>query len=154
MMGDTLWVEVRDTRTSPGPGDDNSIMLQLQRRLDRLCEHLQVAKLSDFYDSSELAAQCLEWMRQDAETGLLPGRAVPAPDPSVLEPRWFDPGPALAAVRALIAHLEQHPDDLGFRPDASRAHWPDRLMEELRGCASALTEAVARGQPFRFLLVS
>jgi hypothetical protein len=152
-MGDTLWVEVRDTPTDPGPGDDNSIMLRLRGRLDRLCEQLRVAKLSDFYDSSKMAAESQEWLRQAAEDGVTWAAELPALDPEQLEPRWFDPGPALAAVRALVAHLEQHPDDLRFRPDASRVHWPEMLLEELRGCESALTEAVARGQPFRFVLV-
>jgi hypothetical protein len=152
-MGDTLWVEVRDTPTDPGPGDDNSIMLRLKGRLDRLSEQLRVAKLSDFYDDSTMAAEAQEWMQQLAEEGVISGAELPAPDPEQLGPRWFDPGPALAALRALVAHLEQHPDELRIRPDASRAHWPELLMEELRGCESALTEAVARGQPFRFVLV-
>ncbi len=153
-MGDTLWIEVRETRTNPGPGDDNSITLRLLGRLDTLCERLRVAKLSDFYDDSSAAAEYLDWMQQDAESGLISESEVPNLDPADLEPRWFDPGPALAAVRALVAHLEQRPDDLGFRPDASRAHWPEQLMDELRGLVAALTEAVACGQPFRFYVVS
>jgi hypothetical protein len=153
-MGDTLWIELKDTRTSPGSGEDNSIMLRLQGRLDRLSERLEVAKLSDFIDGSEMAAECMEWLRQDAEAGLVPDAELPEPDPAVFEPRWFDPVPALAAVRALVEHLERHPDDLRFHPDASRAHWPGMLMEELRGCESALADAVARGQPFHFRLVS
>jgi hypothetical protein len=153
-MGQTLWIEVRDTPTSPGPGDDNTIMLQLQGRLDRLCERLGVAKLSAFVDESKSADDCLEWLQEAVESGMLPADALPEPDPALFEPRWFEPGPALAAVRALVAHLERHPDDLGFRPDASQAHWPDLLLEELQGCASALAEAVARGQLFRFTIVS
>jgi hypothetical protein len=153
-MGDTLHIEVRGTQTSPGPGDDHSIMLRLQGRLDGLCERLRVAKLSDFIDGSQMAAECLEWMRQDAEEGLIWEDELPEPDPAEFEPRWFDAGPALAAVRALVAHLELCPGDLGFRPDPSTAHWPEQLMEELRGCESALAVAVACGQPFRFLLVS
>jgi hypothetical protein len=153
-MGDTLHIELRDTRTSPGPGDDNSIMLALQSRLDALCTRLGVAKLSAFVDGSLMAAEYLEWMRQDAEEGLISVDELPDPDPAVLEPQWFDAGPALAAVRALVAHLEQRPEDLGFRPDPSRAHWPGQLMDELRGCESALGVAVAKGQPFRFVLVA
>jgi hypothetical protein len=153
-MGDTLWIEVKDTRTDPGPGDDNSILLRLQGRLDKLCARLGVAKLSDFVDDSKMAAEYMEWFRQGAEERDLPNVALPETDPAVLEPQWFDPGPALAAVQALVGHLERHPDDLGFHPDASRAHWPELLMEELRGCEAALAEGVARGQPFHFVLVS
>jgi hypothetical protein len=153
-MGDTLWIEVKDTPHCPGSGEDNSIILRLQGRLDRLSGQLGVAKLSEFVDESGMAAECLEWLRQDAEEGLLPDAEVPDPDPAVFEPRWFDPGPALAAVRAIVAHLETHPEDLRFHPDASRAHWPGLLMEELRGCEAALAEAVARGRPFHLRLVS
>jgi hypothetical protein len=94
-------------------------------------------------------AQCAEWMRQDSEEFGLPVPEIPS-----LEPAWPDPGPALVAGRGVIAHLEQHPDDLRFRPDPSRAHWPAQLMEELCGWASTLEEAAARGLQFRFLLVS
>ena len=153
-MGDTLWIEVKDTGTSPGSGDDHSILLQLQGHLDRLSGRLGVAKLGEFVDSSDMAAECLRWLQPAAEEGLDPDADLPDPAESEVEPQWFDPGPALAAVRALVAHLEQHPDDLGFHPDASRAHWPGMLMEELQGCAVALAEAVAVGQPFHFRLVS
>jgi hypothetical protein len=153
-MGDTLHIVVRDTRTCPGPGDDNSIMLALQSWLDALCTRLGVAKLSDFVDDSGIAAELMEWMREDTGEGLTSEDELPDPEPAVFEPRWFDAGPALAAVRALVAHLEERPEDLGFRPDPSRAHWPGQLMEELRGCESALGVAVATGQPFRFLLVT
>lgn len=123
-MGDTLHIQVRDAHTSPGPGDDNSIMLRLQGPLDGLSERLGVAKLSAFVDGSVMAAECLEWMRQDAEEGVLPADAVPEPDPAEFEPRWFDAGPALVAVRALLAHLDRSPGDLGFRPDPSTARSP------------------------------
>ncbi len=79
---------------------------------------------------------------------------VPAPggaDPPSGE--WYDPGPALSAVRAIRDHLAEHPADLGFRPDASRAHWPADLMDELSDCVSALEGAAARGHQFRFLIV-
>ena len=115
-MGDTLWIEVRNTRTDPGPGDDNSITPRLMGPLNDLCKRLRVAKLDDFYDDSSAAAECLGWMQQDAEDGLIPESEVPVLDPAELEPRWFDPGPALAAVQALVAHLERHPDDLRFAP--------------------------------------
>jgi uncharacterized protein (AIM24 family) len=51
-------------------------------------------------------------------------------------------------------HLEDNPGDLGFEPDASRAHWPDALMKELTECHQALQAAAASGKKFRFLIVS
>ena len=153
-MGDTLHIEVHETRTDPGPGDDNSTTLRLMGWLDSLSERLGVAKLSAFYDNNRALADGLEWMRQDVEEGLIAESEMPAIDPAWLEPQWFDSGPALAAVQALVTHLERCPDDLGFRPDASTAHWPEQLMDELRGLASALSEAVRCEQPFRFYTVS
>src|SRR5262249_24110496 len=131
-MGDTLWGDVRG-RTDDGPLADNTIMLALSGYLDRLCERVNVAEPRDFHHGSVLGAEGAEWTRRAAEEFGLRIPDLPTP-----EPAWFDPGPALAAVRAVVAHLEQHPDGLRFRPDASQAHWPEQLLEELRDCVAAL----------------
>jgi hypothetical protein len=55
-MGDTLWVDVCGRSKDDYP-QDNSIMLRMKDQLDHLCRKLNVAKLTDFYDWSELAAQ-------------------------------------------------------------------------------------------------
>jgi hypothetical protein len=141
-MGDTIWVDVGDRRKGDLPRD-SSIMLRLERHLDRLSARLNVPKLSAFYDYSELEAAYEDFEEDDlsqAESGLPCGG-------------WYDPGPALMAVRALYAHLQEHPEDLGFRPDPSRSHWPYLLMEELRDCLAVLEGAAARGQQFRLLIV-
>lgn len=147
-MGDTIWVDVRGR--PPGEAlPDNSLMLRLEKQLDRLCRKLNVPKLSEFYDYSELEAQYGDLGDDEGE----PGEAGPAGDDGHEGGVWFDPDPALAAVRALRDHLARHPEDLGFKPDRSRAHWPADLREELRYCQSVLEEAVARGRQFRFLIV-
>lgn len=138
-MGDTLVVSVRGGRTS----DDHSVTLRLLAHLDALAAQLKVAKLSAFQDGSALAA---EFADEFAESGI----EVPA---EAFQERWFDPRPALAAVRAIVAHLEANFDALGFQPDESRAHWPNDLMDELRETAALLEEAIAAGAQFRFLLV-
>lgn len=91
-MGDTLVVSVRGGRTS----DDHSITLRLLSHLDALSAQLKVAKLSAFQDGSALAA---EYAEEFAEAGV----DVPA---EALRERWFDPRPALEAVRATVARLE------------------------------------------------
>jgi hypothetical protein len=144
-MGDTIWVDVRGRSADDVPSD-NSIMLRLQDQLDRLSKKLKVAKLSDFYDYSDLEAAYGEF-GDDPEGDPAAADALP-------EGAWYDPEPALAAVRAIHDHLEEHPEDLGFRPDRPRAHWPGALMEELAHCRSVLEDAVARGQQFRFLVVA
>jgi len=134
-MSDNLLMEVRDARTSSGLGDDKSIMLRLQNSLDELCDRLEVARLSDFYDR----------FPQDTGERLLPDINLRQPDRSESEPHWFNPNPALTTVRALVTHLESC-------PDASQQQWPEQLIDELRGCEAELTEAVSRGRQFRLLL--
>jgi hypothetical protein len=147
-MGHTIWVDIRD-RSQDDNRQDNSIMLRLQDHLEELSAKLGVPKLSEFYDCSELEAAYgdLDGEGDDAE-GVDPPLEDGQPEGS-----WFDPGPALAAVKALHDHLTQHPEELGFITEPSRAHWPAALMEELRHCQSVIQSASARGQQFRLLIV-
>jgi len=147
-MGDTIWVDVRGLSRDEVPGGDNSIMLRLMNQLDRLAGKLKVSKLSVFCDDSELEVE----YGDIEEAGDLSEESEPA-DEEQASGSWFDSGQALTAVRAIYNHLKEHPEDLGFKPDRSRSHWPGRLMDELENCQAALEKAVARGQPFRFLIV-
>jgi hypothetical protein len=135
-MGHTIWVDTYG-RPKDTACQDNSIMLRLQDQLDGLSTKLNVSKLSEFYDYSECEAM---YGDVDAEED--------AP-----EGDWYDPGPALTAVRTIHDHLVQHPEDLGFVAAPSQKHWPTALMEELRHCRSVLEEAASRGRQFRFLIV-
>jgi hypothetical protein len=145
-MGHTIWVDVQGREKGTFP-DDNSIMLRLADQLDRLSDKLYVAKLSQFYDYSVLAAEYADFLEDhsrpqgESNDGERPGGA------------WFDPKDALVSVRALYDHLTQHPEDLGFVPDAGRRHWPATLMQELKGCQSMLEDAAARSRRFRLLIV-
>ena len=157
-MGDTIWVDVQGRGKDDLPSD-NSLMLRLEDQLARLSERLRVAKLSDYYDYSVLEEHyggLIDDADADAdvvdeEDGDAAGD-IP-PDDSQSKGAWFDPRPAHAAVRAIRAHLARHPDNLGFTPDASTAHWPDGLMEELEECERVLDRAVSSGRQFRFLIV-
>jgi len=141
-MGDTIWVDVRDRDKDKLP-QDNSIILRLKDQLDRLSKQLKVAKLSDFYDYSDLEAAYGDFDEDDDE--------VSADEPVG---SWFDAAKALKAVRAIRTHLLQHPDALAFQPGSSRTHWPQQLMDELEHCQDVLEDAVARGVQFRFLIVA
>jgi hypothetical protein len=147
-MGHTIWVDVQGRSENDLPAD-NSIMLRLEDQLDRLSEKLRVARLSDFYDYSELEAEYGEFA-DDADDADAAGDGAEG-TPS--EGSWFEPAQALAAVRAVREHLARHPEDLGFTPDASRRHWPDNLMEELTHCQAVLEDAASRGRRIRFLIV-
>jgi hypothetical protein len=147
-MGHTIWVETRG-QSKDEPRRDHSIMLRLQDPLDALSTNLGVVKLTVFYDYGELLAAYGEFDDEGVEPE---GEDLPAED-GQSGGSWYDPGAALAAVRAIHVHLLQNPEGLGFVADPSRAHWPGALMEELSHCESVLREAVARGQQFRFLIV-
>jgi hypothetical protein len=147
-MGHTIWVDVRG-RAKDDPLQDNSIMLRLQSQLDDLSTKLNVVKLSEFYDYSELETTYGDFDCEGDETEDGNLTVEDGQD----EGAWFNPGPALTAVRAIHDHLVKHPEELGFEADPSQSHWPGDLMEELAYCQSVLEEAAKRRQEFRFLVV-
>lgn len=135
--------------------DDSSIMHRLMENLDSLAGKLQVPKLSDFYDYSEL-----ERAYADLDPASEEGPATDEDEiqePSLEERqtmgRWFDSKAGLKSVQALREHLQEHFDDLDFTPNDAKAHWPRQLMDELTKTESILKEAAARGQQFRLLIV-
>lgn len=136
-MGNTIWADVqgRDERESP---QDNSLMLRLASELDALSAKLGVARLSDFHDYGGLKEEFADFAGGDIEPG----------------GTWFEPAAAAEALRAIRAHLREHPKALGVKLDPSRAHWPSALAEELAHCHAVLDAAVAGGKRFRFRIVS
>lgn len=153
-MGDTIWVDVQGRGRDDLPSD-SSLMLRLEKQLARLSEKLKVAKLTSYYDYSVLEEH-YGALSDDAEADAVEDdddAGDNPPDDGQSKGAWFDPQPAHGAVRAIRAHLARHPDDLGFKVDASTAHWPDGLMEELEECERVLERAVSSGRQFRFLIV-
>jgi hypothetical protein len=147
-MGHTLWVDVRGRSKNEIPGD-NSIMLRMQEELDRLSEKLKVPKLSGFYDYSELEEHYGDF-EEDPDEGQ---DAAGIADDGEARGSWFDSQQALFAVRAIYEHLEQHPNDLGLKPEPSQAHWPGHLMRELKDSITLLEDAASRNCQFRLLIV-
>jgi hypothetical protein len=137
-MSDTIWLDVQGRPRDDLP-PDNTIMLQLQDQLDRLAGKLNVAKLSEFYDYSELELQYAKFLDNEEDDA----EVASAGDNAEVSGSWFAPEPALAAVRALHAHLAQHPADLGFQPDACEPTGP-------RACSKSCSTARRRSkQPAR-----
>ena len=132
-MGNTIWIEAQG-RSGDETHNDMNVLHALNERLDVLAEKLGVAKLTDFYDYREL----LESFGDEE-----------LPDPS-----WFDSAKGLETVRKLLRHLEEDFSELQWKPDKSKEHWPQSLLEHLRFCQSVLDEAVASGRRFRLLVVA
>jgi hypothetical protein len=118
-MGHTIWVDVEGRAKDDTAGlNDNSIMLGLEKQLDGISKKLRVAKLSDFYDYSVLEEEYGDLMESEE------GETKPN-DGAEAKALWFDPKLALAAVRAIQKYVSEHPESLGIKGDASRAHWPE-----------------------------
>jgi hypothetical protein len=155
-MGDTIWVDVEGRAKSDVPSD-NSIMLRLDKELEKIAEKLGVSKLTSFYDYSVMADAFGDFgeggEEDEDEEGEGDGAGAGGADGGEPGGTWFDPSDALAAVRAIRQHLLQQPNDLGFKPDASRSHWPADLMKELECVQGVLEDAATRSRKFRFLIV-
>jgi hypothetical protein len=147
-LGDTIWVDVQGRSKGELPRD-NSIMLRLKDELDRLSDKLSVPKLSRFCDYSELKAHYADFAEEPNQSDSTAEAVAGEQSGGV----WFDPAPALAAVRAIHDHLAQRPENLDFLPDPKRRHWPDSLIEELKECQTTLEAAVSQGRLFRFLVL-
>jgi hypothetical protein len=147
-MGHTIWVDVEGRADDDLPSD-NSMMLRLDKQLDKLAAKLGVARLTTFYDYSELEDEFDEPPDGEGDADDEGASAGDAGSGGA----WFDPAAALAAVRAIRQHLLRRPADLGFKPDAPRAHWPANLMEELEHVQGVLEDAAARNKRFRFMIV-
>jgi hypothetical protein len=145
-MGHTIWVDVRDRSKDEDDRQDCSIMLRLEKKLDQLCQKLNVPMFSDFYDYSALEETYGD-LDDESENDADP------PANQELKGAWFDSGQALAAVRAIRERLVENPSDLGFKPDSSQQHWPTDLLEELKHCQAMLERAASQGRQFRFLIV-
>lgn len=143
-MGDTIWVDVQGRRKDDLPRD-NSIMLRLKAELDQLSDQLSVPRLSQFYDYSELQAAYADLIEQ--------AKAVNPATTETAKESWFDPTPALSAIRKLNDHLERHSEELAFPEDRKRRHWRTILLSELKDCQSTLEKAASQGHRFRFLIM-
>lgn len=160
-MGSTIWIEVYN-RPLKETADDCSKTHHLIDQLDGLATRFGLAKLSDFYDWTEMA------FAADAET-----RAIEAiergeePEASFRMPptrqsleerqstgKWFESASALTTLRTLKEHLARHPGDLDLSTDPSDvARYQAELMDELNLFDQVLQRAVADCQHFRFLVV-
>src|SRR5688572_22013105 len=102
-MGHTVWVEVQG-RPLKESGDDSSIMHHLMDNLDELAGKLRVAKLSGFYDYSELeeAYADLEEDHAEAESGgEVELNREPTSEERQAKGEWFDSSEGLKSIRGL-----------------------------------------------------
>ena len=139
-MGNTLWIESRG-RPRAETQRDLSILGKLDRELDKLAMRLGVTTLSSFYDDSVLIESYAE-LAEEA--------AVKAESPV---PKWFDSIKGLETIKALRDRLQNDFGEVNWRPEKSKQHWPQHLLDEMKFCQAVLEDAVAQEQQFRLLIV-
>lgn len=113
-------------------GGDNPVLLRAQRKLDRIARDAGLRSLDEFerYDPQEAVA--------DLDLDLDPD------DPNLTPVEWFPAADGLSAVRALIAHLNAHPD--AVRNQSS-------VLDELGSVATELVDADRAEVRFHFQVV-
>lgn len=157
-MGMTLWIHTLQDRDMSHESDDHTLMHDLSDELDLLCERLGVAKLSSFFDLTDLQ---YNFGDEDAEEGdEAVGDAAPDQDESKVDPetgyaygiddmQWFDAGSGLATLEALRDEVESGAGaNLHLDEDEQEV-----LLEELDDCIAQLAEMAASGGRFHLSVV-
>src|SRR5262249_13188591 len=110
-MGHTIWIELKGkSRPKGDKGNDNSIILQLEKNLDGIASKIGVRKPSEFYDYTEL-----DDYYDATEIG------------PKLKANWSNSVQGLDSLFAILAELLGNPKALRFKPDSSTEHWPGQL---------------------------
>ena len=140
-MSATLWLHTLQGRDMSRESDDHTLMHALSVELDALCERLGVARLSSFFDLTDMqynyAARpqpagmvdddAVEGASLDPETGYAYG---------IDDMQWFDAGAGLTALRALRDEIETTE---GFELHLSEEEF-DVLLDEIEDCIALLEE--------------
>jgi hypothetical protein len=144
-MGMTLWIHTLEGRDMSTDSADHTWMYKLSDDLDSLCEKLGVAKISSFFDSTDLEI-CMQEDNDEADE-----------DPEIdSEPKnsygiddmaWFDASSGLATFQALRASIS---DNELPNLDEENKIW---LLEELDDCITKLKGASERGGKFNLPIV-
>jgi hypothetical protein len=150
-MSMTLWLHTLQGREMTRESDDHTLMHELAEELDALCVRLGVAKLSSFYDLTDMEYNYAgrggpgeraddddeEVSTLDPETGYAYG---------IDDMRWFDAAVGLQALQALHEEITA---DGGFELHLSEEEF-DVLLDEIEDCIVQLRQAA--GQQGRFHL--
>lgn len=134
-MSDTIWVRRKSKVGTDDSVDDydHSLFCEHAEELDDLAESLSVAKLSDYFDTTDLQFNMSE---EDL------------PESWIVEnEQWFEPADALIALNKIIESLK-----------SGEIKWIERdakeeLLEELEDCEAKVAEAKDENDLFHFCIV-
>lgn len=134
-MSDTIWVRRKSKVGTDDSGDDfdHSLFCEHAEELDSLAESLLVAKLSDYFDTTDLQYNMSE---EDL------------PESWIVEnEQWFEPADALIALNKIIENLK-----------INEVNWikgeaKEELLEELEDCEDKVKAAMHEKDQFHFCIV-
>lgn len=156
-MSMTLWLHTLQKREMTRESDDHNLMHALADDLDFLCERLGVARLSSFFDLTDMeynfdhggAATASaringddddEVTTLDPETGYAYG---------IDDMKWFDAAAGLTTMQALREEID-FSDGLELHLDEEEQ---DVLLDELDDCIFRLREPAASGGQFHLAVL-
>lgn len=151
-MGMTLWIHTLEDRDYSKDSDDHSLMHDLADQLDEVCEELNVQKLTEFFDFTDLEYSYTEEYdgdedeeeneeldsELDSETDLEYG---------IDDMQWFDASRGLATLIALREHIKTN--SLTSLSDDEE----NDLLDELEDCITKLEDTAPRGGKFHLSVV-
>ncbi len=144
-MGMTLWIHTLEGRDMLTDGEDRTLMYRLSDELDSLCDKLGVAKISSFFDSTELEI-CMR--EDDDEIGEEPEIDSETENSYGIDDMvWFDASSGLATFQALRGSIA---DNELPNLDEENKTW---LLEELDDCITKLKDPSERGGKFNLSLI-
>jgi hypothetical protein len=134
-LSDTIWVRRKSKAGTDDSGDDfdHSLFCEHAEVLDELAASLAVAKLSDYFDTTDLQFNLSE---EDL------------PESWIVEnEQWFEPNNALIALNKIIENLKAA-EVKWIKGDAKA-----ELLEELEDCAAKVAAAKQEQDQFHFCIV-
>ena len=144
-MGMTLWIQTLEGHNLSTNSEDHTLLYKLSDDLDALCDKLGVAKISSFFDSTDLEI-CMrededeagEEPEIDSETGSSYG---------IDDMVWFDAASGLVTFQTLRASIAAN--ELPNLDEENKI-W---LLEELDDCITTLQGPSERGARFNLAII-
>jgi hypothetical protein len=144
-MGMTLWIHALEGRNLLTDSEDHTLMYKFSDELDLLCDKLGVAKISSFFDSTDLEI-CMR--EDDDKTGEDPEVDSETENTYGIDDMvWFDASSGLATFQALRASIAEN--ELPNLDEENKT-W---LLEELDDCIIKLKSPSERGGMFNLSII-
>jgi hypothetical protein len=144
-MGMTLWIHTLEGRDMSTDSEDHTLMYRFFDDLDSLCHKLGVAKISSFFDSTDLEL-CMR--EDDDETDEDPEVGSEAENSYETDNMlWFDAASGLDTFKTLRAAIAEN--ELPNLDEENKS-W---LLEELDDCISKLKDPSERGSKFNLPII-